>query len=98
MVLAFDMSAALGLCPAADARRVRAHLEAVGLPVSPLTIAGANVRGWDAARLVEHMRADKKNRDGKLTFILARGIGQSFVRRGVDGAAALDTMRRALAA
>ncbi|MBX3502454.1 MAG: 3-dehydroquinate synthase [Alphaproteobacteria bacterium] len=98
MVLAFDMSAALGLCPAADARRVRAHLEAVGLPVSPLTIAGSNVRGWDAARLVEHMGADKKNRDGKLTFILAHGIGRSFVRRGVDGAAALDTMRRALAA
>jgi 3-dehydroquinate synthase len=98
MVLAFDMSAALGLCAAADARRVRAHLEAVGLPVSPLTIPGANVRGWDAARLVDHMRTDKKNRDGKLTFILARGIGQSFVRRGVEGEAALDTMRRALAA
>jgi 3-dehydroquinate synthase len=98
MVLAFDMSAALGLCPASDARRVRGHLEAVGLPVSPLTIPGSNVRGWDAARLVDHMRADKKNRDGKLTFILARGIGQSFVRRGVDGEAALDTMRRALAA
>ncbi len=98
MVLAFDMSSALGLCPASDARRVRAHLEAIGLPVSPLTIPGSNVRGWDAARLVDHMRADKKNRDGKLTFILASGIGQSFVRRGVDGEAALDTMRRALAA
>jgi 3-dehydroquinate synthase len=98
MVLAFDMSAALGLCAASDARRVRAHLRAVGLPVSPLTIPGANARGWDAARLVDHMRADKKNRDGKLTFILARGIGQSFVRRGVEGEAALDTMRRALAA
>ncbi|MGE0420674.1 MAG: 3-dehydroquinate synthase [Reyranellaceae bacterium] len=98
MVLAFDMSAALDLCAASDARRVRAHLESVGLPVSPLTIPGTNVRGWDAARLVEHMRADKKNRDGKLTFILARGIGQSFVRRGVEGEAALDTMRRALAA
>jgi 3-dehydroquinate synthase len=98
MVLAFDMSAALGLCPASAGRRVRAHLEAVGLPVSPLTIPGTNVRGWDAARLVDHMRADKKNRDGKLTFILARGIGQSFVRRGVEGEAALDTMRRALAA
>ncbi|MBM3623514.1 MAG: 3-dehydroquinate synthase [Alphaproteobacteria bacterium] len=98
MVLAFDMSAALGLCLASDARRVRAHLEAVGLPVSPLTIPGVNARGWDVARLVDHMRADKKNRDGKLTFILARGIGQSFVRRGVEGEAALDTMRRALAA
>lgn len=98
MVLAFDMSAALGLCAASDAKRVRAHLDALGLPISPLTIPGSNVRGWDAARLVDHMRADKKNRDGKLTFILARGIGQSFVRKGVEGEAALDTMRRALAA
>jgi 3-dehydroquinate synthase len=30
------------------------------------------------------MRGDKKAEAGKLTFILARGIGQSFVTREVD--------------
>jgi 3-dehydroquinate synthetase len=30
------------------------------------------------------MAQDKKVKDGALTFILARGIGQSFVARGVD--------------
>jgi 3-dehydroquinate synthase len=30
------------------------------------------------------MRGDKKAADGKLTFILARGIGKAFVSREVD--------------
>src|SRR4030095_17050554 len=33
MAMAFDLSAKLGLCPPAEAERVRAHLGAVGLPV-----------------------------------------------------------------
>ena len=34
--------------------------------------------------MLEHMRADKKVRGGRLTFILARGIGQAFVCREVE--------------
>ncbi len=98
MVMAFDMSAALGLCPAPDAARVRRHLESVGLATSPRAIPGDNARAWDAARLVDHMRGDKKNRDGRITFVLVRGIGQAFVARSIDEAPALDTVRRALAA
>lgn len=98
MVMAFDMSAALGLCPAADAARVRRHLDAVGMATSPRAIPGDNARTWDAARLIDHMRGDKKNRDGRITFVLARGIGQAFVARSIDEAPALDTVRRALAA
>ncbi|HEX2890525.1 3-dehydroquinate synthase [Vineibacter terrae] len=98
MVMAFDMSVALSLCPSRDAARVRRHLEAVGLATSPRAIAGDNARTWDAARLIDHMRGDKKNRDGRITFVLARGIGQAFVARGTDEAPALDTVRRALAA
>jgi 3-dehydroquinate synthetase len=33
--------------------------------------------------LLEAMAQDKKVKDGALTFILARGIGQSFVARNV---------------
>ena len=32
----------------------------------------------DPERLVAHMRRDKKMRDGRLNFVLARGIGQCF--------------------
>jgi len=36
--------------------------------------------------LIRHMMHDKKAKDGKLTFILARGIGQSFIARDVPEA------------
>jgi 3-dehydroquinate synthase len=84
MALAFDLSARLGLCAAADALRVRRHLAAVGLPVRLRAIGGGNRRDWQAQRLIDHMRGDKKAEAGKLTFVLARGIGQAFVSRDVD--------------
>jgi 3-dehydroquinate synthase len=86
MVLAFELSARLGLCPAEDARRVRRHLHAAGLPVEPRL---AN-RWPEAKALLRHMAQDKKVSDGKLTFILARGIGQAFVSRDVTEAQLLD--------
>jgi len=98
MALAFDLSAQLGLCPAEDAVRVRKHLAAVGLPVRLRGIGGANRRAWDSNRLIEHMRGDKKAEAGKLTFILARGIGKAFVTRQVDEAALHGLLDRAIAA
>ena len=98
MALAFDLSARLGLCPQADADRVRRHLGAVGLPMRLRAIGGDNRRKWDAARLIEHMRSDKKADGGKLTFILTRGIGQAFVSRDVDEAALRDLLDDAISA
>ena len=84
MAMAFDLSVRLGLCPAADARRVRAHLAEVGLPMRLRSIGGDNRRVWDATRLIGHMRGDKKAEGGKLAFVLARGIGRAFLSREVD--------------
>ena len=42
--------------------------------------------------ILAHMRKDKKNEDGNLTFILARGIGQAYVNRDVP----IDTLRELL--
>jgi 3-dehydroquinate synthase len=98
MAMAFDLSAKLGLCPAADAARVRAHLGAVGLPVRLRSIGGDNRRQWSSARLIEHMRGDKKAEANRLTFILARGIGQAFVTRDVDEGALRGLLDRAIAA
>ncbi len=39
------------------------------------------------------MRRDKKMRDGRLTFVLARGIGAAFTSREVPEAAVLDLLR-----
>jgi 3-dehydroquinate synthase len=78
MVMAFRLSARLGLAPAEDATRLERHLAKVGLPT------GLNRnRAWDVDRLLHHMAGDKKVKDGKVTFVLARGIGQSFLTRDV---------------
>ena len=98
MAMAFDLSARLGLCPAADAERVRRHLGAVGLPMRLRAIGGDNRRSWDAARLIEHMRGDKKAEGGRLTFVLARGIGKAFVSREVDEAALRGLLDDAISA
>jgi 3-dehydroquinate synthase len=98
MAMAFDLSARLGLCTALDASRVRDHLGAVGLPVRLRSIGGDNRRHWDATRLIDHMRGDKKAEAGRLTFILARGIGKAFVTRDVDEAALRGLLDTAIAA
>jgi 3-dehydroquinate synthetase len=81
MVLAADFSARLRLLSAEDAVRARHHLAAVGLPTSISQIPGGPP-GVD--RLMDLIAQDKKVSRGTLTFILLRGIGQSFVARGVE--------------
>ena len=76
MVMAFELSAQLGLCPAEDVERLRRHLAAVGLPTDPHHIDG---RVFSPSVLIEHMSRDKKVRDGKLTLVLTRGIGKAFL-------------------
>ena len=98
MAMAFDFSARLGLCPPADAERVRRHLGAVGLPMRLRAIGGDNRRAWSTDRLIEHMRGDKKAADGKLTFVLAHGIGKAFVSRTADEAALRGLLDDAIAA
>jgi 3-dehydroquinate synthase len=98
MAMAFDLSVRLGLCPAADARRVRAHLADVGLPMRLRSIGGDNRRVWEAARLIGHMRGDKKAEGGRLAFVLARGIGGAFVSREVDEAVLHGLLVDAIAA
>lgn len=78
MVLAFALSARLGLCPAEDGDRVKAHLDAVGLPTSPKSLGSLS-----ADTLLTHMAQDKKMKGGRLTLILTRGIGRAFATADV---------------
>lgn len=92
--LAFAFSAERGLCDAHDAARVAAHWRAVGLP-DGLAAAGIAASG---TRLVDHMRHDKKMAAGTLPFLLARGIGRTYLDKTVDlgdVAAFLDAQPRA---
>lgn len=82
MVLAFDLSVRLRLCPEEDAKRLRRHLDTVGLPTD-LTAAVAG-HAWDPDTLIGNMARDKKVQNGHITFILARGLGQAFIATDVD--------------
>jgi 3-dehydroquinate synthase len=79
MVLAFQFSARRSLVGAETAERVAHHLAAVGLPthVSEVPVPSAD-------QLMDLIAQDKKVRRGRLTFILARGIGKAFVAPDVE--------------
>ncbi len=95
MCMAFDLSVAMGLCPAADRDRVHAHLDGADLPTRPRSIGQ---RRFDAARLIGHMMHDKKTRDGKLTFILSHGIGRAFIAKDTPLEPVKAALERSLAA
>jgi 3-dehydroquinate synthase len=86
MVLAFGLSEKLGHCTRADVDRVIAHLSDVGLPTRISQIPGDD---FDADELMALMAQDKKVKRGRLTFILAKGIGRAFIANDVP----LETVR-----
>ncbi len=75
--LALQFSIKAGLCPPAALEFYRTLCAACGLPHTP------NVRRDQIPQLLHFMAGDKKNRDGKITLILLRDIGQAFVQTGV---------------
>jgi 3-dehydroquinate synthase len=91
MVLAFDFAVRLGLASGQDSHRVRRHLAAAGLPTELRTIG---LSGSAADRLLMHMGKDKKVRDGAITLILPRRIGEVLVMRD----APVEELRSFLAA
>ena len=90
MVLAHEFSARMNLASPDDAHRVEAHLKAVGLPTRmsemPGTLPPAEV-------LMDAIGQDKKVKGGKLTFILTRGIGQSFVADDVPASEVVSFLK-----
>ncbi|MFT4914018.1 MAG: 3-dehydroquinate synthase, partial [Brevundimonas sp.] len=89
--MAFRYSAELNLCAAAEVDLAVAGLAAAGLPVRLSEIAGGEKVAAEA--LVRRMAGDKKAEGGRLTLILARGIGQAFVERDVDAGRLTEYLR-----
>ena len=85
MVLAAQLSSALGLATAADGDRLRALLQTFGLPVDIPA-------GLDPAALLAHMRLDKKAQGSGLRFILWDRTGAARIVAGVNEAAVLATL------
>ncbi|SIO17339.1 3-dehydroquinate synthase [Rhodovulum sp. ES.010] len=91
--LAFELSARLGLCAQEEPSRVRAHLAAMDMKRNLADIPGALP---DADGLISLMGQDKKVQDGRLRFVLARGIGDAFVTSDVETDALRAVLTEAL--
>ncbi|GAB6967911.1 hypothetical protein JCM25156A_19480 [Komagataeibacter kakiaceti JCM 25156] len=87
--LAFMLSVRLGYCPIEDLDRVTRHLERLSMPAR----IGDTGRSLSATQLVRNMQRDKKMRDGRLSFVLVRGIGRAFTCRDVPDEAVLEILR-----
>ncbi len=95
LVLAFRLSAKLDFCTRADVERVEAHLRAVGMPCELGAFMASLGRRFSAAVLMGHMRRDKKVFGGRLTFVLARGVGEAVTSRDVPEGAVGAVLRDA---
>jgi len=71
MVMAADLSQRLGLIDAASRDRVRELIARAGLPAAGPALG--------ADRYMELMSVDKKADQGRLRFVLLKGIGDAFV-------------------
>lgn len=93
MALAFDLSARLGLCERQESARVGGHLARMGFATDLKAAPGGPYRS-DA--LIAAMAHDKKNAPGKLTLILARGIGRAFVDKDASAQEARALLKEKL--
>ncbi len=76
MVMAADLSAALGLVPADFVDRLRRLVERAGLPVTGPALG--------AARYLELMRVDKKAEAGEIRFVVIESLGRAAMRPADD--------------
>jgi 3-dehydroquinate synthase len=90
MVLAHEFSSRMNLASPDDAKRVETHLRDVGLPTRMADIPGELP---PAERLLDAMAQDKKVKNGKFTFILTHGVGQSFIADDVPSAEVLSFLK-----
>ncbi len=93
MILAMKLSLKLGILKNDAPARVRAHYKAMGLPALPREIR----HDWDAEKIMSHFARDKKAKNGQLTFIVSRGIGQAEIANNVDKSIVQQTLVEALA-
>lgn len=77
MVLAADLSHRLGQLTEQEMNRIRALIQAAGLPIEAPRL------GVEA--ILEHMQLDKKNSAGSIRFVLLNGLGKAVIQKVDDG-------------
>ena len=104
MVLAGEFSFKQGFCGSQVASRLKTHLGEYGLPVSFADLRKQAGRGPGLDELMSFMEQDKKVKDGEMTLVLFRGMGDTFVapqcceiqHSGVSAVPALNHQPRGL--
>ncbi len=79
MVLAAQFSESQGLCDASVATRLKRHLGECGFATDFEALHRQVGRIPGLESLLAYMEQDKKVKDGEMTLILMRGIGEAFV-------------------
>lgn len=80
--MAFDTSHRAGLCSNEDLERVIAHFANAQLPTRISDITPA--LNTNSTRLIASMQKDKKATASGINFIMANGIGESFITSDID--------------
>ncbi|GBR45294.1 hypothetical protein AD943_05330 [Gluconobacter roseus] len=86
--LAMALSVELGYASVEDLQRLDRHLRSLDMPVSFDWFR----ESFSADVLLNHMTRDKKMQDGKVAFVLLRGIGRAFTTREIPS----ETVRNLL--
>ena len=87
MALAGQFSFGQGYCGSQVASRLKTHFGECGLPVNFADLRKQVGRAPTLDELMSFMEQDKKVKDGEMTLVLFRGIGDAFVARNVPRSA-----------
>jgi 3-dehydroquinate synthase len=85
LAAALRLSQHLGMCEASLIEQTEALLTQVGLPI--------RLDGLDPAAIYAAMSTDKKRVEGKLRFVLLRGVGKPEVVEGVEESAVMQVLK-----
>ena len=76
MVMASNMSMLMGFIDDKDFNRIKKIIDSAGLPINPPDIS--------QAQFLDLMASDKKNKDGKISLILLKELGNAFQTEEYD--------------
>ena len=81
MCMAFRFSNKLGFCKEDEVAKIETLISKYNLPTTIKLIANSK---FNSKQIIEKLYKDKKVKNGRITFILPKGIGQCFIKDNID--------------
>ena len=82
MLMAMKLSQKLGYATKKDYYLLEDHLKIFKLPIKLKELS--KKKNWKAKNIINKMQTDKKSYKGDIQFILCKGIGEAFIKKGID--------------